>query len=94
MSASDKLAQDLTKQVLKVLKDETEELKHLIAQTALENGDDETKQKMKLFKKFKVVSIVCKNVRIVGLKMFYSFHDLRIAVELCSCFLILEAFEI
>lgn len=50
VSASDKLAQDLTKQVLKVLKDETDELKHLIAQTALDNGDDETKQKMKLFK--------------------------------------------
>ena len=50
VSASDKLAQDLTKQVIKALKDETEELKHLIAQTALESSDDETKQKMKLFK--------------------------------------------
>ena len=47
---SDKLAQDLTKQVLKALKEESEEIKHLIAQTALENGDDETKQKSKLFK--------------------------------------------
>ena len=50
VTTSDKLAQDLTKQVLKALKDETEEIKHLIAQTALDNGDDETKQKSKLFK--------------------------------------------
>ena len=51
VGSSDKLAQDLTRQVLKALKDETEELKHLIAQTALENsGDDESKQRMKLFK--------------------------------------------
>ena len=50
VGSSDKLAQDLTKQLLKALKEETEEIKHLIAQTALDNGDDESKQKMKLFK--------------------------------------------
>jgi hypothetical protein len=50
VGSSDKLAQDLTKQLLKAIKEETEEIKHLIAQTALENGDDESKQKMKLFK--------------------------------------------
>jgi hypothetical protein len=50
VSFSDKLAQDLTKQVLQALKDESEEIKHLIAQTALEAGDDESKQKTKLFK--------------------------------------------
>lgn len=50
VSASDKLAKELSNQVIKVIKDETDELRHLIAQTALENGDDDTKQRLKLFK--------------------------------------------